>query len=202
MVTSTSSSAGTPTLQAPAPASRETGATPRPSNPLPNPVGEGRGEVSAPWQRLNAAWPTLPESLVGGLDGIAQSLVRHCLTEAAGKRLALHRSLEPESRRIWETRPHLAQYVRQRRFFESLLPHYRLDEFQRLLHTEIGLAVEVLETAPKKLGLETWAALLELQCRRIGQMYAHLRQRMGALAQQELLRAFQGLPGVGAIGRS
>ena len=166
-------------VPSPAPAGWETGGTPH----------------ALPWERLDATWPTLPESLTGGLDGSAQRLVRRCLTAAVGARLRLIRSLGPESRRLWETRPHLAQYVRQRRFFPNLLPRYGLAEFLRLLYTEAALAVEVLETPPSRLGVEEWAALVELQCQRIALFYAHLRERIGAQAQQELAQVFKWLPG-------
>ncbi len=207
MFTSTPQSAGTPTLQDPTPAGRETGGTSRPNAAVqdPAPVGllpaaNGGRETGAaprplPWQRLDAAWPILPESLMNGLDGFAQRLVRRCLTEAVGDRLRLLRSLGLESQRIWEPRPHLAQYVRQRRFLETLLPRWGLAECQRLLYTEIMLTVEVLETPPSRLGIEEWLALLELQCKRIAQIYVQLRARIGAQAQQEVERAFKLLPG-------
>jgi hypothetical protein len=174
----------------PAPAGRETGGTPHPGQ-----HPDAAHQPLAPWQRLDATWPILPESLANGLDGSAQRLVRQCLTKAVGARLRMRRSLGPESRRIWETRPHLAQYARQRRFYVNLLPHSGLEESRRLLYTEVALMVEIVETPPVKLGVEEWGALLELQFQRIGQLYAHLRERVGAQAQQEIERTFKSLPG-------
>jgi len=187
---STPLSAGTPMLQAPTSAGWKTGAAPHPGQ-----REAGAASSSLPWQRLDAIWPPLPESSTGGLDFIAQRLVRRCLIEAVGKRLKLRRDLPPESLRLWEMRPRLAQYVRQRRFFKNMLPSTGVEETRRLLSNEVALAVEVLEMAPGKLGAEVWMELLGLQCQRIGQLYAHLRERLGAQAQQEIAWAFQRVPG-------
>jgi hypothetical protein len=143
------------------------------------------------WQRLDDAWPTLPDAF--GLDAAAQRLVRQRLTEAVGRHIARQRSLPPESQRLWETRPRLAQYVRQQRFYANLLHCYALADMPELLATEVSLALEVLETPPGKLGAEVWQTLLELQCQRIGQVYADLRQRIGLVAQDFLQRAFERL---------
>jgi hypothetical protein len=42
-----------------------------------------------------------------------------------------------------------------------------LADMPHLLYTEASLALEVLETAPGKLGVDIWQALLELQCQRL-----------------------------------
>ena len=145
----------------------------------------------APWQRLDASWPTLPDAF--GLDAVAQRLVRQRLTLAVGQRLKRRRSLPPDSRRLWETRPHLAQYVRQPRFYANLLSGYALVEMPPLLYDEVRLMVEVLETPPGVLGIEVWQGLLAVQCQRIGQLYAHLCQRVGALAEAWLQGALDRL---------
>jgi len=144
------------------------------------------------WQRLDATWQTLPDTTTG-LDAAAQRLLRQGLTEAVGQRLRLLRTLAPESLRLRETRPHLAKYVRERRFYANLLRHYALVEVQRMLRVEAALALEVLETRPSKLGITEWGALLDLQCQRIGQLYAHLRERVGTLALEWLAGALAGL---------
>lgn len=151
--------------------------TPAASVPTPAPA-------SVPWQRLDASWPTLPNAC--GLDATAQRLLRQRLTLAVGQRLQRRRSLPPESRRLWETRPHLAQYVRQPRFYANLLSGYALVEMPPLLYDEVRLTVEVLETPPGVLGIEVWQGLLAVQCQRIRQLYAHLCQRVGTLAQEWL----------------
>ncbi len=145
----------------------------------------------SPWQRLDATWPALPNAF--GLDALAQRLLRQGLTAAVGRRMRRRRALPPESAWLWQTRPHLARYVRQARFYANLLHCYALADMPELLYREALLAVEVLETPPGKLGVEVWQELLEAQCQRIGQLYAHLRQRIGLVAQEMLLRALERL---------
>ncbi|HEY7349827.1 MAG TPA: hypothetical protein VH599_16035 [Ktedonobacterales bacterium] len=145
-----------------------------------------------PWQRLDAAWPALPDSPTG-LDVPAQRMVRRLLTEAVGRRLRMRRSLPPESLFFWQARPHLARYVRKPRFFANLLHCYALVDTRQFLRTEAALALEVLETPPSLLGADEWQKLLALQCQRLGQLYAHLRERIGAVAQDELHRALNSL---------
>src|SRR5579883_16415 len=172
----------------PAPSGRETGAAPRHSLPAGSlsTRGEGRGEA-APWQRLDAAWPVIAKSPTR-LDGDAQRLVRPVLTQAAGKRLQRHRELEAARLWIWEPMPHLAEYVRQRRYFVPSLPRFQPPDLSSLLRKEASLALEVLVTPPGVLGVEVWQELLELQCQRIGQIYAALQGWLGKLRAQEALQ--------------
>ncbi len=170
---------GTPTPHSPAHTSAS------PSDSLSNPVGEGQGEA-APWQRLDAAWPVITNSPTG-LDGDAQRLVRSLLTQAAGKRLQRRRQLETAALWIWEPIPHLAEYVRQRRFFAPGFARFQPLDLCQMLRKETRLGLEVITTPPKVLGVEVWQELLELQCKRIGQLYSELQRLLGqARAQQEL----------------
>ncbi len=150
-----------------------------------------RAPALSPWQRLDATWPALPST--SGLDATAQRLVRQGLTAAVGRRMRRRRALPPASQRLWETRPHLARYVRQQRFYANLLHCYALAEMPQFLYTEALLAVEVLETPPGRLGVDVWHTLLALQCERLGQLYAHLRQRIGTVAQEFLQGALERL---------
>ncbi len=189
---STPKPTGTPTAQNPTHASRAAGAPlnpASPSRPLSSRIEEGRGEVSlAPWRRLDATWPVIANS-PSKLDGDAQRLVRSLLTQAAGEHLKRRRQLDAASLWIWEPRPHLAEYVRQRRFFASGLYHlFPLDLF-RMLRTEASLGLELLETPPSVVGVEVWQELLALQCQRIGQLYAALQHALGRLQAQEALQA-------------
>ena len=183
-------------FQAARPASTAAGATPHPASShtsLSNPVGEGRGEVALPWQRLDAAWPVIANSPTG-LDGDAQRLVRSLLTQAAGKRLQRRRSLEAAALWIWAPMPYLAEYVRQQRFYAPGLPRLHLLELYALLRKEASLELEVLATPPSVPGVEVWQELLELQCKRIGQVYAALHHWLPAFrAQEELQRILEGL---------
>ncbi len=186
-------------LTAPTPASPAAGAAPHQTSPtdsLSNAVGEGRGEASAPlapWQRLDAAWSPIAKSPTG-LDGDAQRLVRSLLTQAAGRRLRRLRQLEDARLWIWEPLPHLAEYVRQRRFYAPGLVRFQPPVLYAILRQEARLALEVLTTAPGVLGVEVWQDLLELQCQRIGQVYGALRAWLPALrARQELQEILEGL---------
>ena len=184
-------------LTAPAPASPAAGATSAsPSSSLSNAVGEGRGEASAPlapWQRLDAAWSPIAKSPTG-LDGEAQRLVRSLLTQAVGQRLRRRHQLEAARLWVWEPIPHLAEYVRQRRFYAPGLARLQPIELYALLRKEASLALEVLATPPSVLGVEVWQDLLELQCQRIGQVYGALHAWLPAMrAQQELRQILEGL---------
>jgi hypothetical protein len=174
---STSKPTGTPTAQSPAHTSAS----------LSNRVGEGQGEA-APWQRLDATWPVIANS-PSKLDGDAQRLVRSLLTQAAGEHLKRRRQLDAASLWIWEPRPHLAEYVRQRRFFASGLYHLFPPDLFRMLRAEASLGLELLTTPPSVVGVEVWQELLALQCQRIGQLYAALQHTLGRLQAQEALQA-------------
>ncbi len=195
-----------PAVQAarPTPAGQETGGTPLPGQrdaaacTTASPSislstsGEGRGEA-APWQRLDAAWPVIDKSPTG-LDGDAQRLVRSLLTQAAGKRLQRRRQLQAAALWIWEPIPHLAEYVRQRRFFAPGFARFQPPDLCRMLRKETRLGLEVLATPPKALGVEVWQELLELQCKRIGQLYSELQRLLGRMrAQQELQSILEAL---------
>jgi hypothetical protein len=186
-------------LPAPTPASTAAGAAPHQTSPtdaLSNRVGEGRGEAStalAPWQRLDAAWSPIAKSPTG-LDGDAQRLVRSLLTQAVGQRLRRRRQLDAARLWVWEPIPHLAEYVRQRRYYAPGLARLQPIELYALLRKEASLALEVLATPPGVLGVEVWQELLELQCQRIGQVYGALHHWLPAMrAQQELRQILEGL---------
>ena len=142
---------------------------------------------------MDAAWPVIPNSPTG-LDGETQRLVRHLLTKAAGQRLARRRQLAATRLWVWEPSPHLAEYVRQRRFYAPALARFLPPDLCILLRTEARLALEVVATPPGVLGAEVWQALLELQCQRIGQLHASLQDWLGGTrAQQELQGILEGL---------
>src|SRR5579885_2057908 len=183
---STPQSAGTPTLQGPTPAGQETGGTLHPSQQAAGGMPNADAATPAPWQRLDATWPTILKSPTG-LDGDAQRLVRSLLTQATGKRLQRRRQLETAALWIWEPIPHLAEYVRQRRFFAPGFARFQPLDLCQMLRKETRLGLEVITTPPKVLGVEVWQELLELQCKRIGQLYSELQRLLGqARAQQEL----------------
>src|SRR5579883_2372766 len=190
--------AGTPTAHSPvpsnpdhsaafqeaSPASTAAGAAPTPINPLSNGFEEGRGD---------ATWPVILKSPTG-LDGDAQRLVRSLLTKAAGKRLARRRHLDDTLRQLWEPTPDLADFVRQYRYYAPGLYRFHTPDIYGLLYTEARLTLEVIETAPGVLGVEVWQELLELQCRRIGQLYTELQRCLGyQQAQAALQRLLEGL---------
>ena len=137
------------------------------------------GSSLAPWERVDAAWTVIPNSPTG-LDGDAQKLVRHLLTQAAGHRLQHRRRLEADSLWFWEPSPHLAEYVRQRRFYAPGLYRFQPLDLWQVLRKEATLGLEVIATPPGVLGVEVWQELLELQCQRIGQLYVELRRQLGA----------------------
>ena len=149
---------------------------------------------SAPWQRVDAAWPVIPNSPTG-LDGDAQKLVRHLLTRAAGQRLSNRRQLEAERLWMWKPMPHLADYTRQRRFYAPALYRFPPLDLCRMLRDEARLALEVIATPPGALGgAEVWQELVELQCQRIAQLTAALQGWLGSTqAQQALQHLLEGL---------
>jgi hypothetical protein len=157
-------------------------------------ISAGASPISAaPWQRVDAAWPVWPDAATG-LDAEAQRLLRLYLTTAVAQRLRNRHHLEEANLWMWQPLPGLAEYVRQRRFLVACLHRYPSPEMGRLLRKEASLTVEVLATPPSYFGIDLWAALLALQCQRIGQLYAHLRERAGqGLALEVLQRALQGL---------
>jgi hypothetical protein len=190
---STPQSAGTPTLQGPIPAGQEAGGTLHPSQQAAGGMPNADAATPAPWQRLDATWPTILKSPTG-LDGDAQHIVRYLLTQATGKRLQRRRHLEAASLRLWEPNPNLAEYVRQHRYYAPGLYRFQTPDIYGLLFTEARLTLEVVETAPGVLGVEVWQELLELQCRRIGQLYTELQRCLGRRqAQAALQHLLEGL---------
>jgi hypothetical protein len=61
-------------------------------------------------------------------------------------------------------------------------------DLRALLRKEASLALGVIVTPPNVVGIEVWQKLLELQCRRIGQLYAELRRCLGAAQAQKDLQ--------------
>ena len=128
------------------------------------------------------------------MDEDAQRLVRHLLTKAAGLRLQRRRTLEADRLWVWEPTPHLADYVRQRRFYAPGLSRFQPPDLYGLLRTEARLGLEVVVTPPGVLNVEVWQELLELQCQRIGQLYSELQRSLGVVrAQQELQQILEAL---------
>ena len=179
-----------PTVPDPAPAGQETDGT------RPRPIQQGAGAISAtpaPWQRVDALWPVVTDSPTK-LDGDCQRLVRSLLTQAVGKRLQRRRQADDTLLRLWEPNPYLAEYVRLGRFYAPGLVRFRPPDLYHLLLNEAGLMLEVLETQPGVLGVEVWQELVELQCRRIGQVYAALQCLLGRTqALDALQRLLEGL---------
>ncbi len=190
---STPLSAGTPAVQGPAPAGQEIGAAPHPISPsdsLSNRVGEGRDEASGPlalWERVDATWPVIANSPTG-LDGDTQRLVRHLLTKMAGQRLSRRRQSDAAACWMWEPDPQMADYVRRWRFYAPGLYRFQPPDLYDLLYTEARLALEVVTTLPGVLTLEVWQELLQLQCRRIGQIYSALQRCLGSAQAQAALQ--------------
>jgi hypothetical protein len=164
-----------------------------PSAPFASTSSASPQATAAPWQRVDAAWPALPDTATG-LDAEAQRLLRFHLTRAVARRLRNRQHLEAANLWMWQPLPGLAAYVRQRRFLVACLRQYQPLEVGRLLFKEAALTVEGLATPPSDVGMAAWAALLAQQYQRIGQLYAHLRERAGQrLARVALQRALDRL---------
>ena len=178
-------------LHVPTPADWKVGGTPRPgtgtvagatsATPARSTADSGGASPElAPWQRVDAAWPTIANS-PSGLDGDAQKLVRRLLTQAAGQRLARRHDLEADRLWMWQPQPGLADYTRQRRFYAPGLGRFHPLDVWEALRKEAALALEVIATPPGALGgAEVWQELVALQCQRIGQLHAELQRRLGA----------------------
>lgn len=200
---STPLSAGTPTVQGPALAGQGTSAAPlsgqsqrdadatctaafQAAGPASTTDGAAPPPPLALWERVDATWPVIANSPTG-LDGDAQRLVRHLLTRMAGQRLSRRRQSDAAAW-MWEPDPQMADYVRRWRFYAPGLYRFQPPDLYDLLYTEARLALEVVTTLPGVLTLEVWQELLQLQCRRIGQLYAALQRCLGSAQAQAALQ--------------
>jgi hypothetical protein len=154
-----------------------------PSNPLSNPVGEGRGEASALWQAV--------ARLLAGIDPDVRGYVQQVFLttlEAAEADLAL----PPERRRL-VPRPVAEQQQRCASGKASAaLDGHSQREVDDLLRQALWRAVDALEAAALLPERMICLSILAEQCRQLERVYQHLKQRAGGrlealwIAQGEL----------------
>ncbi len=154
-----------------------------PSNPLSNPVGEGRGEASALWQAVARLLAEIDPDVRGYVQQVFVATL-----EAAEADLAL----PPERRRLapidcW------VQHLGRPRFHKVMLWEQDQKGIDSLLRCALWRAIDALEAAallPER--AEVYLSILAEQCRQFERVYQHLKQRAGGrlealwIAQGEL----------------